>query len=132
MTIFVDNAFIQATVGNNKSQWCHLVSDQYDSADLHPFAQRIGLRREWFQYKSDIPGQECAPPWRWHYDVTLRVRAKAVEAGAREIDLHTFARLIDLKRKIFGQLPEDEKTAERARWEAIALGREKWEQAGLF
>ncbi|OUL72165.1 DUF4031 domain-containing protein [Paraburkholderia hospita] len=50
--------------------WCHLVADSL--AELHEFAQRLGLRRAWFQERSVYP----------HYDVTLSVRDKALAMGA--------------------------------------------------
>jgi len=131
MTIYVDNAFIPATVGNNKSRWCHLVSDAYDSADLHPFAQSIGLKRVWFQFLVK-DRTDPAPPWRWHYDVTEGKRAAAVAAGAQEIEYFALPRIMDRKHQLFEQLSEEDQAAEKARWVAIALGREKWDQAGLF
>lgn len=52
---------------------CHLWTDG-DISELHDFAARLGLRREWFQ---------CPPAASWeHYDVTLSVKAKALAAGA--------------------------------------------------
>jgi len=54
MTIFTDGV--------------HLVSDT-SIEELHEFAQRIGLKREWFQDRSRYP----------HYDMTVRWRAKRVE-----------------------------------------------------
>jgi hypothetical protein len=128
VTIYVDSVFI-AWRGK---KWCHLMSDDYDSTELHAFAQALGLRREWFQWRSKMTKDGIAPPWQWHYDVTEGKREKAIAAGARTMDRFELARIMDHKRKIFGQLSEEDKAAERARWEAIALGREKWEQAGLF
>ena len=52
--------------------WAHLVSDQ-DLQELHAFAQRIGLKRSWFQ-------RESYP----HYDITAVKRDKAIAMGARE------------------------------------------------
>lgn len=127
MTIYVDSVFIPW----RGKKWCHLVTDEYDSAELHPFAQRLGLKREWFQFKAK-GRTDPAPPWQWHYDVTEGMRAKAIEAGATVLEGYKLGAIMDHKRKIFGQLSEEDKAAERARWEAIALGREKWEQAGLF
>jgi len=51
----------------------HLVSDTLD--ELHEFAQRNGLRREWFQYHADHP----------HYDITADWRKKiALKLGAKK------------------------------------------------
>lgn len=83
MTIFVDNADIHANVGRHSSVWCHLITDNPDLEELHQFAERIGLRRSYFQdkrYGSKDPG-------RPHYDVTASKRAQAVTAGAVEVDI---------------------------------------------
>ena len=57
-------------------RWCHLTADS--SEELHTFAARIGLLRQWFQSK---PGR----PWHDHYDLPEHVRAQAVACGAREL-----------------------------------------------
>lgn len=47
--------------------WAHLVSDEsYD--ELHEFAERLGLQREWFQGD--------------HYDIPRDVRDRAIALGA--------------------------------------------------
>lgn len=51
--------------------------------ELHAMADRIGLRREWFQGNTTFA----------HYDVQRRKRALAIEAGAVPIG--------------FGELPDD-------------------------
>ncbi|MBA7529770.1 hypothetical protein ES705_21969 [subsurface metagenome] len=48
----------------------HLVADNLE--ELHKFARRIGLRKEWFQDKK-IP----------HYDIWGSKLKKAIESGAR-------------------------------------------------
>lgn len=55
-------------------EWCHLVADSLD--ELHLFAAKLGLRRQWFQEKSYYP----------HYDVTMSVRNKALSFGAVSVD----------------------------------------------
>jgi hypothetical protein len=51
-------------------RWAHLVSDaSYD--ELHRFAARLGLRREWFQGD--------------HYDVPSEVRERAIRLGAAPV-----------------------------------------------
>lgn len=132
MTIYVDSVFIPARVGSIRGKWCHLVTDQYDSAELHPFAVKIGLKRAWFQFRSKQAGGGVGPPWLWHYDVTEGMRLKAIDAGAVVLEGWRLGSIMDKKREIFGRLSEEDKHAERARWEAIALGTETWEQAGLF
>lgn len=50
---------------------CHLATDGDDLEELHTFAERIGLRRAWFQPKSSP-----------HYDLVPSKRAAALAAGA--------------------------------------------------
>jgi hypothetical protein len=50
--------------------------------ELHEFAAKIGLRREWFQKSTSGP----------HYDLTVRRRAAAVKLGAIE---HTDREMVD-------------------------------------
>jgi hypothetical protein len=53
-----------------KAGSCHLTADTLD--ELHAFAARLGLRREWFQEHRLAP----------HYDLTKRRRDDAVRLGA--------------------------------------------------
>ena len=66
MTILVDRAIWRW----RGRRWAHLVSDaSYD--ELHAFAARLGLRREWFQGD--------------HYDIPAAVRDDAVALGAEAV-----------------------------------------------
>lgn len=132
MTIYVDSVFIPATVKGHKANWCHLATDQYDSAELHPFALRIGLKRAYFQYKSKLSKGSVAPPWMWHYDVVETVRDKAIAAGAVVLPGWELGPIMSAKRALYDALSEVDRAAEEAHWKAIALGTETWEQAGLF
>lgn len=62
----------------NRRNWCHMMSDmpnqQEAIQELHEFAQRIGLRRSWFQSKSSP-----------HYDLSPSFREKALRRGAQEV-----------------------------------------------
>jgi hypothetical protein len=62
----------------NGHRWCHLFTDG-PLEDLHTFALRIGLRREWFQHHERLP----------HYDLTPPRRKRALLAGAVEADRRT-------------------------------------------
>lgn len=65
---------------------CHLMCDPCDDlSSLHAFAASIGLKRCWFQNK---------PQSTPHYDLTAGMRAKAVAAGAIEIDRHKTVAII--------------------------------------
>ncbi len=51
----------------------HLISDE-SITELHKFAAKIGMKREWFQDKPRYP----------HYDMTVSWRARrAIQAGAQ-------------------------------------------------
>jgi hypothetical protein len=64
---------------------CHMVADTLD--ELHEMAQRLGLRREWFQTsRSGMP----------HYDICQTKRVQAVRFGAVEINRR---QLVELVRK---------------------------------
>lgn len=67
MPVYVDNSRLEW----RGKQWCHLVADSLE--ELHAFAGRLGLRREWFQSRTMY----------LHYDVTVAVRAKALALGAQ-------------------------------------------------
>jgi len=97
MTVYVDGANIQATVGRHTSKWSHLTADSPD--ELHTFAKRLGLRREWFQTCRTRCGKPGAPCVHWHYDVTAPKRAVAVRLGAVEIDMRQMGELISERRR---------------------------------
>lgn len=91
MTVYVDNAGIQATVGRYRARWSHLLTDDPTHAELHELAGRIGLRRDWFQGTSKL-----GDPFRWwqcHYDVTGPKRREAITAGAVAIDWREWAEM---------------------------------------
>jgi hypothetical protein len=53
-----------ANVGSRHNhQWCHMFADEADCEELHIFAKKIGLKRQWFQGD--------------HYDLVPTKRAKA-------------------------------------------------------
>lgn len=82
MTIYVDDAHIPATVRRHKSRWSHLVTDSPDIEELHTFANRIGLKRAWFQEFTKV-----GHLYRPHYDVTDGKRQEAILAGAVKIPM---------------------------------------------
>jgi len=80
MSVYVD--FIQTTRPNKNWKYakgCHLLADTLD--ELHAFAKRLGLKREWFQ-----EGNARYP----HYDLTLGKRKLAVRLGATEVGYEYF------------------------------------------
>lgn len=73
----------------------HMIADSLE--ELHEMAEKIGMKREWFQPRS-FP----------HYDVSLSRRKLAVENGAVECDRHRFVKILRrLKREYLenGELP---------------------------
>ena len=72
VSVYVDNAFAVGDWG----RWSgggHLQADTVE--ELHAFAERLGLRREWFQCKPGRPEND-------HYDIGRRGRERALELGA--------------------------------------------------
>ncbi len=63
--------------------YCHVMADELDQ--LHAMADKIGLKRSWFQNK-----RGSTP----HYDLAPSKRALAVANGAVEIDRKATGQLI--------------------------------------
>jgi hypothetical protein len=84
MSVYVDgerNSF-------GRMKMCHMIADTLE--ELHDMAQRIGLRREWFQKsRSGMP----------HYDVCQSKRALAVKLGAVEINRRQLVELVKKHRE---------------------------------
>jgi len=75
--------YVDQFPGNGWGYWQgggHLLTS--DVEELHEFAKKIGLKREWFQEKT-------AP----HYDLTANKRRQAIDNGATPVE--------------FGQFPDD-------------------------
>lgn len=54
--------------------YCHMMTDG-PIEELHQFADKIGLKRSWFQDKSGHP----------HYDLAPSKRATAIDYGAKSV-----------------------------------------------
>jgi hypothetical protein len=72
VSVYVDDGFVAGDWGF-WSGGGHMQADTLE--ELHAMADRLGLRRSWFQSK---PGK----PWRDHYDLTATNRNQAVRLGA--------------------------------------------------
>jgi hypothetical protein len=72
VSVYVDHAFAYGEWG----RWTgggHLQADTAE--ELHAFAERLGMRREWFQSKPGRPEND-------HYDLTECGRERVLELGA--------------------------------------------------
>lgn len=75
MSVYVDDACIEAKLGRWPAKWSHLTADSDE--ELHAFAVDVlGLRREWFQ-PNKLGRIEAN-----HYDVTVTKRKEAIRLGA--------------------------------------------------
>jgi hypothetical protein len=88
MSVYVDSA----NISFRGMTMCHMIADSLD--ELHAMADRLGLRREWFQ---------AAPPASFpHYDVSLGKRQLAVAHGAIECDRKAIVEHMRRLRPAFG------------------------------
>jgi hypothetical protein len=72
VSVYVDHAFAYGEWGRWNGGG-HLQADTAE--ELHAFAGRLGMRREWFQSKPGRPEND-------HYDVTQAGREQALKLGA--------------------------------------------------
>lgn len=88
MTVYVDQLRsydnVQGEAARYGRRWCHLTADSLE--ELHAMADRIGLKRAWFQPAHRL--HQC------HYDLVPAKRAAAVRAGAVEVDGLAHARAL--------------------------------------
>jgi hypothetical protein len=88
--VYVDQLFTLASrdrraffVGTRTGhQWCHMFCRPGDEQALHSIADKIGMKRSWFQDKPGFP----------HYDLTASKRKLAIELGVIEINLREWLR----------------------------------------
>lgn len=83
MSVYVDDAKIPY----GRMKMCHMLADTED--ELHCMADRIGVKRRWFQQQTSVP----------HYDVSLSKRRLAVEAGAVELGRRDVGKLVQRLRR---------------------------------
>lgn len=75
MTILVDELF---RWNGSKILWCHMASDlpgRDGLVELHVMADKIGMKRSWFQDRPNLP----------HYDLQPSKRALAIKNGAQPV-----------------------------------------------
>ncbi len=78
MPVYVDT--MEARLG--QMVMCHMLADTIE--ELHTMADKIGLKREWFQSRSRFP----------HYDLCKSKRLHALRLGAIEINKDELVELL--------------------------------------
>lgn len=94
MTVYVDDFRVPARIAGVSGRWSHLTADT--ETELHEFAARIGLRREWFQDRCRVG--RCEPCPHWHYDLADSKRREAIAAGAQSVSFREFGRIVGRRR----------------------------------
>lgn len=85
--VYVDN--MNAKFG--RMTMCHMIADT--SEELLEMAEKIGVDKKWIQY----PGTP-----KEHFDICLSKKKKAIELGAKEINMMELGRMT-LKRLNYGK-----------------------------
>lgn len=101
MTVYVDNFRVPARVGRISARWSHLTADTPE--ELHEFAQRLGMKRGWFQGRcknGNCPtvNNICT---HYHYDVVDSRRTEAIALGAQPITLREMGGITSGRRDRF-------------------------------
>jgi Protein of unknown function (DUF4031) len=78
--IYVDEIKFYPNTNLKYKKWCHLWTDSDNIEELHLFAEKLGLKRDWFQNKKNIP----------HYDLVPTKRDLAIQFGAQQISIQQF------------------------------------------
>lgn len=78
MSVYVDKAANKY----GRMKMCHMLADTQE--ELHEMADKIGIKRKWYQGKASTP----------HYDICKAKRVLAVENGAIEADMRKVVKII--------------------------------------
>ena len=89
MTVYLDDWRQPARLGPVDDRWSHLLADSDE--ELHAFAARRGMKREWFQHRAGRPHQA-------HYDLPERSRQVALALGAVPVTWRQVGRMIRQRR----------------------------------
>lgn len=89
MTVYIDDMYLYDMGKLYRMKMSHMIADT--DAELHSMADKIGVKRKWYQGD--------------HYDVSKGKRALAIRHGAVPISLRTLARM-DFVRRVRGKLPK--------------------------
>jgi hypothetical protein len=95
MAIYVDDlAHWGWVLRGHKVANCHMFTDARDLEELHQFAERIGMKRTWFQPHRIAP----------HYDLTPRRRALALALGAISVNRREARRIWRTRQELVNTL----------------------------
>ncbi len=78
MTVYVDDMKVKY----GRMIMCHMVADTIN--ELHEMADKIGIKRKWFQDKPNHP----------HYDISLGRKRLAIQYGAKEITIKEIVKIV--------------------------------------
>lgn len=92
MATYVDDMYRYPVGEYRGMKMSHLTADTTE--ELLAMVDLIGVQRKWIQY----PGT-----WKEHFDIALSKRAKAVAAGAVEIQYGTECAIMDIRRRTTGE-----------------------------
>ena len=104
MTVYLDDWRQVAHLGPVDDRWSHLVADTDD--ELHAFASKLGLKREWFQQKASRPHQG-------HYDLPERSRGHALALGAVPVSWRQVGAMMRERRRQHWSVDESVAQSER-------------------
>lgn len=99
MAVYVD----KVKLAFGRMVMSHMIAD--DEEELHAMADRIGLKRSWYQADASTP----------HYDVSQSKKRAAIEAGAVELERREFVEVVKRKRERRVRAPQDDDDAPRVR-----------------
>ncbi len=88
--IYVDPLFVHQSKDNRANfvgtrtghKWCHMWCEVGNEEKLHEIAEKIGMKKKWFQDKKGFP----------HYDLVPSKRVMAIKLGAIEHSLYDWIR----------------------------------------
>lgn len=97
MTVFVDSLAEWGWKMRGRTvPSCHMFTDSADVEELHAFAVRIGMRREWFQPHRVAP----------HYDLTESRRDLALVLGAVSVERREASLIWRARRELLARVPD--------------------------
>ena len=85
--VYVDDMYISSIGQFGRMKMSHMTADTTE--ELLEMVDKIGLNKKWIQY---------AGTWKEHFDVSMSLRKKAVENGAKEVTMREGNEILKLKK----------------------------------